>query len=568
MAEPQKTSQEIPSASTSLSGPPARRRSLRLAAAILIVAALVGVVLAGCGGGGSSSGSSSTPSASAGSGAGGSAGGSDSQTTAADTSEAGGPPSGTLGWSTVAPTAWDPVVSAAGNDVSDLSLVYASLTRLSPEGEAEPALAEKWDFSKDGLTFDIYMKKGLKFTDGTPVNAEAVKINLERGEHESDSLIIPYLEVIKSIKIDNPYELSLSLKTKDYVLPLVLGGKVGMMVSPKAIKENEKGLATQPVGAGPFELTNYTAPTSATLVRNPGYWDAKDIHLEGVDLKFFTDEQALLSSLLSGQVQLANIGGEQVSTAESAGFEVAEFPSLHVASIEVNDKMAPFDNHKVVEAVNYAIDRETLLETLAGGHGEVDDEAFPPGYSAYNKSVANYYTYNPEKAEELLKEANYDGTPITITWFADAGLNTQSESEQLQAELEAVGIKSSIKSLPAAQAAEDVYVKHDVQFNPNGIVGREAPSQMLETQYAADGLLNPGRDAGPELTKALDAPATFEVGSPQYEAALQQATKLSTEQSANMMLFTQPFLLAHTSSVTGLKPWIETPRLEGVRLSE
>jgi peptide/nickel transport system substrate-binding protein len=565
MAEPQKQSQEIPSASTSLSGPPARRRPLRLAAAMLIAAVLVGAVLAGCGG--SSSSSSSGGSTSADTGTAGS--GSESATTASDTSEGeGGPPSGTLGWSTVAPTAWDPVVSAAGNDVSNLSLVYASLTRLSPEGEAEPALAEKWDFSKDGLTFDIYLKKGLKFTDGTPVDAEAVKTNLERGETESDSLIIPYLEVIKSIKVDSPTELSLSLKSKDYVLPLVLGGKVGMMVSPKAIKENEKGLATQPVGAGPFELTNYTAPTSATLVRNPNYWDAKDIHLEGVELKFFTDEQALLSSLLSNQVQLANIGGEQVQTAESAGFEVSEFPSLHVASIEVNDKMHPFDNHKVVEAVNYAIDRETLLQTLAGGHGEVVDEAFAPGYSAYNKSVANYYTYNPEKAEALLKEGNYDGTPITITWFADAGLNTQSESEQLQAELEAVGIKSTIKSLPSAQAAEDVYVKHNVQFNPNGIVGREAPSQMLETQYAADGLLNPGRDASPELTKALDAVATFEVGTPQYEAALQEATKLSTEQSANMMLFTQPFLLAHTSSVTGLKPWIETPRLEGVRLSE
>ena len=84
----------------------------------------------------------------------------------------------------------------------------------------------------------------------------------------------------------------------------------------------------------------------------------------------------------------------------------------------------------------------------------------------------------------------------------------------------------------------------------------------------SDGLLNPGRDASPELTKALDAPATFEVGSPQYEAALQEATKLATEQSANIMLFTEPFLLAHSSAVTGLKPWIETPRLEGVRLSE
>ena len=520
---------------------------------------LVAAVLAGCGGGGSSA---TTSAGGAGSGS-----SSDGQPVA-DTTESGGAPSGTLGWSTAAPTAWDPVTSAAGNDVSDLSLVYASLTRLSPEGEAEPALATKWEFSKDGKTFTLFLRKGIKFTDGTPFNAEAVKVNLERGAHEADSLIIPYLEPIKSIKVVNPYEVSLSLKEKDYVLPLVLGGKVGMMVSPKAIKDDVKGLATQPVGAGPFELTNYTAPTSATLVRNPGYWDAKDIHLEGVDLKFFTDEQALLSSLLSGQVQLANIGGEQVQTAESSGFEVEEFPSLHVASIEVNDKMAPFDNHKFVEAVNYAIDRETLLQTLAGGHGEVVDQAFPPGYNAYNDSVAEYYKYDPDKAKELLKQANYDGTPITITWFAAPTLNFQSESEQLQAQLEAVGIKSTIKSLPSAQAAEDVYVKHNVQFNPNGIVGREAPSQMLETQYAADGLLNPGRDAGPELTKALDAVATFEVGSPQYEAALQEATKLATEQSANIMLFTQPFLLAHTSSLTGLKPWIETPRLEGVRLSE
>ena len=91
-----------------------------------------------------------------------------------------------------------------------------------------------------------------------------MKTNLERGQRQSDSLIIPYLEDIKSQKVVNPYELQLTLAKRNYVLPLVFGGKVGMMVSPKAIKDNVKGLATQPVGAGPFELTNYTAPTSAT----------------------------------------------------------------------------------------------------------------------------------------------------------------------------------------------------------------------------------------------------------------------------------------------------------------
>ena len=159
------------------------------------------------------------------------------------------------------------------------------------------------------------------------------------------------------------------------------------MVSPKAIKDDEKGLATQPVGAGPFKLTNYTAPTSATLVRNPGYWDAKDIHLEGVDLKFFTDEQALLSSLLSGQVQLANIGGEQVSTAESSGFEVEEFPSLHVASIEVN--VLPSHRRRglatalYVEAERRARDagRTTVIGEVNVPAGQTFDTSAPGGFA-------------------------------------------------------------------------------------------------------------------------------------------------------------------------------------------
>jgi ABC-type transport system substrate-binding protein len=553
-------SSETPSASTSPSSRPWRRRppGRLLPLAILLACLSVGALLAGCGGGtgaDTTSGSSSVSS-------------DDSATPAASTTPDGGEPSGTLGWSTIAPESWDPVTSVPANDISDLSLVYASLTRIGPKGEAEPALASHWEFSKDGRTFTIFLRKGLKFTDGTPLDAQAVKVNLLRGEHQSASLLAPFLGVIQSVTVVNPTELSLSLSTPDYALPLVLGGKSGMIVSPKAIKDDAKGLATQPVGAGPFELTNYTPPTSATLVRNPNYWDAKDIHLEGVDLKFFDSEQPLLSSLLSGQSQLATINGEQVKSAESAGFEVQEFPSWHVFSIEVNDKTAPFENHKVVEAINYAIDREALMQTLVAGHGELDDEIFPPSYGAYNKSVANYYTYDPEKAKELLKEAGYDGTPITITWIPNPWANYQTEGELLQAQLQAVGIDVTLQTIPYSQAFEALFVKHSASFAPFGSSGREAPSQLLEYQYGEHGYGNPGGDASPELSKALEEIPTHPIGSPAYESSLQEATKLATEQGAAIMLFTQPFLLAHTSAVTGLTPWIQTPRLEGVRLSE
>ncbi len=523
-------------------------RRLGPAAGLLGVAATA-VVLSACGG------SSAPSTANVGS----------SGSTGSSTSGGDG---GTLNWASSAPTSWDPVTSAAGNDVTNLSLVYEALTRLGPTGDAGPGLATRWSFSRDGRTFTMTLRGGIRFSDGTPFDAQAVRTNLDRGEHESDSLIAPQLTVIRSIDVVSPTVIRLHLSAQDYGLPLVLGGKTGMMVSPRALSTNVKGLATKPVGAGPFTLTSYVPDGQATLVKNPGYWDARDIHLAGVNLKFIADPQAVLSALQSGQVQLALIPGTQVSAARSAGLTVDQFPSLHVASIEVNDKIRPFDNPQFVQAVNYAIDRRALVQTLAGGYGTADDEPFPPNYVGYEPSVANYYSHDPARAKALLRQSGYDGTPVTITWFQAPTLDYQAESEQLQAQLAAVGIKASIKSAPAAEAAALVYVRHTVAFNPNGIVGRESPLQMLNIQYAANGLLNPGRDATPALTQALAEVARYPLDDPRYAPALRAATAQAVRDSPNIMLFTQPFIFARTSKLTGLKGYIVSPRLEGVRLAK
>ncbi|MEN0015968.1 MAG: ABC transporter substrate-binding protein [Solirubrobacteraceae bacterium] len=477
------------------------------------------------------------------------------------------PDGGTLRWAINANNSWDPVTSAAGNEVRHLSLVYEALTQLDEQGKAGPGLATSWDFSNGGKTLTFHLRKGAVFSDGTSVDAAAVKESLDRAQNQTGSVLVQNLASVKETKVVDAETVELDLKQPDYGLPLVLGGKAGMIVSPKAIAAGVTKLPTTPVGAGPFKLTKFVPDGSSTLVKNDSFFNAKEIHLAEVDLEYLTDPQSILAGLQSGSLDLASSTGDQVAAAKKAGLTVQQSPSLGLTSIEINDAIKPFDNHKVIEAINYAIDRNALIKTQNGGIGEPAYQAFPKGYVGYSEDVANLYPYDPAKAKALLKEAGYpNGVTIPITYF-DSG-NYKAITEQIQAQLAAVGIKSNLQSLPLAQAAARVYVKHDVAFNPNGIVGRESPLQMLQVQYGADGLLNPGRKASPELTAALAKVGTVPTDSPEFAKALQNATAIAAKQSAVAFLYTLPTVWLETKNVSGLKDYLVAPRLEGVRVGK
>src|SRR6202007_1648361 len=123
-------------------------------------------------------------------------------------------------------------------------------------------------------------------------------------------------------------------------------GKDGMMVSPKAFGTTAgvNSLPSQPVGAGPFKLTSYVPDSHANLVRNPGYWDASQIHVADFTVQDITQPEQILAALESGQVNVAYIAGNQVAAAEAAGFKVAVIPSEVVHELDVQTPTAPFTN--------------------------------------------------------------------------------------------------------------------------------------------------------------------------------------------------------------------------------
>src|SRR5580658_2056156 len=196
--------------------------------------------------------------------------------------------SGTLNWEWELPTSWDPVTSTAGWDVHVLGLVYASITTLDPAGDVRPGLASSWTYAPGGKSVTFTLRPNLKFTDGTPLNAEAVKENIDRGQAQADSTIASELSVISKVVVNSPTSFTLELGQVDYQVPYLLAGKDGMMVSPAAFK-NPGSIPTNPVGAGPFRLTSYVPDSHADLVRNPGYWDASQIHLASFTVQDITE---------------------------------------------------------------------------------------------------------------------------------------------------------------------------------------------------------------------------------------------------------------------------------------
>jgi peptide/nickel transport system substrate-binding protein len=479
--------------------------------------------------------------------------------------------SGTLNWEWELPTSWDPVTSSAGWDMHVLGLVYASITTLDPAGNPGPGLATSWKYAAGGKSVTFTLRPGLTFTDGTPLDAQAVKENIDRGQTQQNSTVASELSVVSKVVVNSPVSFTLDLSQVDYQIPYLLAGKDGMMVSPKAFgtAAGVSSLPTQPVGAGPFKLTSYVPDSHADLVRNPGYWDASQIHIANFTVQDITQPEQILAALESGQVNVAYIAGNQVAAAKAAGFKIAVIPSEVVNELDIQTTTAPFTNPKVVEAINYAIDREAIVQVQASGYGTVAYQPFPQGFVGYSAQLANLYPYNPAKAKQLLAQAGYpNGVKITLT--NDDTADT-SLAEQIQGQLAQVGITASIKDIPEDTSTQFLYLDKTIPFAIDGTAGRASPVEMLDVLYSQQGLMNvDGKTSTTTaaVSQALSQILTVPLNSPSYASALQNTVTTAVQDDPiHIWLYTNPRIFAYSTSVTGIPYDLVQQRWEGVRVA-
>jgi peptide/nickel transport system substrate-binding protein len=475
--------------------------------------------------------------------------------------------SGTINWEWELPTSWDPVTSSAGWDMHALGLVYASITTLNAKGDVQPGLASSWKYAADGKSVTFTLRPALKFSDGSPLTATSVEQNIKRGQTQSNSTVASELSVITKVTVDSPTSFTLDLSQVDYQVPDLLAGKDGMIVNPAYFK-NVGSLPTKPEGAGPFTLSSYVPDSHADLVRNPSYWNASQIHVANFNVLSITQPEQILSALESGQVNVAYIAGNQVAAAKAAGFKIAVIPSEVVNELDIQTTTAPFTNPKVVQAINYAINRQAILQVQASGYGAISYQPFPAGFVGYSAKLANQYPYNPAKAKQLLAQAGYaNGLSITLTSTS----GTDPLAEQIQGQLAEVGIKVTIKDIAADTSTQFLYLDKTIPLAIDGTAGRMSPVEMLDVLYSQQGLMNVTGKATTTpatVSSALAKALTVPLDSPDYPAALQSAVETSVQQEPiHIWLYTNPRIFAYNSSVSGIPSDLVQQRWEGVTVS-
>ncbi|MFJ4787674.1 ABC transporter substrate-binding protein [Streptomyces sp. NPDC088794] len=454
--------------------------------------------------------------------------------------------SSTLKWtSSYFPTHWDPVVSGSGAQFRELALVYASLTRTDATGKAVPDLAKSWEYNAKGDQITFHLRPNLKFSDGEPVDAAAVKAAIERAQKQKNSALFGDLTSIKSVDA-NGLDAVLHLSQVDYQIPQLLGERVLQIASPKAAKSPTK-LDQSPVGAGPFTVTQLVPGTKVLLKKNPDYWDAKDIHIDNVELTSAPDASTVVSGLQTGVYNFADIKPSQAEAAKKAGLDVFVQPGFNANNISLNVNKAPFDNDKVVDAVRYAIDRQEFVDKLTFGYGSATNQPFPKGYVAYDPQSANDYAYDPAKSKQLLSEAGYKAGQIKLDLVIPA---EDPQAEIVQAQLAKVGITVNIKI--DKNWATPFFAK-DLTFSLYGTTGRDSAAQTLTAHFGPNGPLNlstPYEPAGFEaaIAKVRQTP----LDSPDYAQVLQAATRAGLESKALVFTYSSPNLIAKSKSISAL----------------
>jgi glutathione transport system substrate-binding protein len=334
---------------------------------------------------------------------------------------------------------------------------YQGLFGFDKEMKLENVLAESFDASKDGLTYTIKLRSGIKFQDGSDFNAEAVKVNLDRASNPDNHL--KRYNLFKSVattEVLDPTTVKITLKQPFSAFINTLASPAAAMISPTALKKYGKEIGFHPVGTGPFELDTWNQTDFVKVKKFAGYWKKGYPKLDTITWRPVVDNNTRAAMLQTGEANFAfPVPYEQAKLLEkNPKLDLVTSPSIMQRYISFNVTQKPFDNPKVREAISYAINRQALVKVAFAGYATPATGIVPPAIQYSQAYPAP--EYNPAKARELLKEAGYPNGFTTTLWSSHNHSTAQKVLQFTQQQLAQVGIKATVTAMDAGQRAAEV----------------------------------------------------------------------------------------------------------------
>ncbi|HWK66721.1 MAG TPA: ABC transporter substrate-binding protein [Rhizobiaceae bacterium] len=467
------------------------------------------------------------------------------------------------------PDTIDPALSQAFVTRLVLTTFCDKLFDINAELGFVPRLAESYEWSPDGKQLTLRLRPNVKFHDGEPLDAEAVKFNFERNMTIEGSFRKPDLAGVTSVEAMDPLTVRVNLDAPSASLISILADRAGMMVSPKAAKELGTKFGAAPVCAGPFKFVSRVPQGRIIFEKFADYWDKENIHIDRVEMQAVNDPTVRLSNLQSGEFDII----ERLSPADvkqvegDSNLRLAKAPDIGYGYIQFNvgngPRAAKMSDQRVREAIDISIDREALVNVAFEGLYKPGDQVIAEG-SYYHDETKPVVKRDVERAKQLLKEAGQENFTFEINVRPDRDF--QVPAQIIQAMLAESGINmviNTMENVTQLEASRQGNFESYMSFWS----GRVDPDGNTFQFYNCNAAGNRMGYCNEEVDKLLiEARQTLDPA--QRKALYKKALDIKYHDRPDLSLWYRQLFAASSAKVEGLKLFPDGMiRLQGVKLN-
>jgi peptide/nickel transport system substrate-binding protein len=461
---------------------------------------------------------------------------------------------------------FDPIATFFNTDIWIMLNVYEPLVKVAPSGtELEPLLAESWQISEDGLTYTFKLRSGVTFSDGTPLKASDVKFSLERLKNDPNQLWTFILNALETVEV--PDDLTAVMHLNQPWAPFLSDlAMFSCSIIPEAwASPDPKILVDQMNGTGPFTLAEWSKGEYLLLKKNPTYWDAPLPYLDEVKVWTVPDDNNRILQLQGGEIQgMGDVPPSRVAELNGGDLQVLSLPSSYSQYIVFQHNTAPLDDVNARLALEYATDKQALIQLVLFGNGEEATSFMPRGALYWNDEHPGF-PFNLDLAKEYLaKSATPDGFTVELQTLAGS-----AEYDQLAAALKdmwsQIGVDAQLAPLESSTFNDNfsnesfqayvTYWTNDI-IDPDELVAfaiEPASSNAFHTGWTNE-----------EAVK-LAAEGRAEMDPEKRKAIYFRIQEIFNENAVMGLLYNKPFLAALSTKVhnfqqppTGQWVWKET----------
>lgn len=442
------------------------------------------------------------------------------------------------------PDSLDPYKAQAAGSREILFNMFEGLVKPDKNGNMIPAVAQSYQMSSDATSYTFQIRDGVKFQDGKAVTADDVKYSITTAAGlGTGQALVAGLNNIKSVDSIDSSDVKISLKSPDSeFLPYLT-----VAIIPNGYTDE----ATKPMGTGPFAFVSFTPQQSIILKKNPYYWQKGLPYLDSVTIKIESTLDSAVLDLQGGSIDMLPHTTLDKYSQLSNQFNIAQGNLNAVQQLVLNNKVKPFDNAAVRQALSYAIDPDEVIKTVGYGKGTRVGTPVIPGLKKYFDSSLTYaYKKNTAKAKELLAQAGYpNGFSFTITVPSNYQVHIDT-AQVLISELKAVGITATIKQVDWGTWLSQVYTNRQYDATVIAVDGMNLSPRSFLQRYVSTDANNFMNYNDPQYD-ALYAKAVAATDDTQKVSLYKQCQELISKDAANVFLEDQAQLTPMKKDLAG-----------------